>query len=348
MIKVLITGGCGFIGTSLIKYILNNRHDWQVTNLDLLTYAGNLENTYGLEEDFPSRYSFVRGDIADPGFVGDLFTKNKFDLVLNLAAESHVDRSINDPKPFISTNIEGTQNIIEVCRHSDIKKIVHISTDEVYGELGETGKFVESLPLLPNSPYSASKACADLIIRAYHETYGLPVATARPSNNYGYYQYPEKFIPLLVTNLLEDKPVPVYGEGKNIRDWIFVEDCCAGIAAILDRGKSGEVYNVGGESEKRNIDIVRMILKLLGMDESFIKFVKDRPGHDYRYALDNTKIRKELGWAPKINLENGLARTVDWYRNNPAWWKPIKEKLVRENKGFWSSITPPFRKGLIP
>lgn len=329
--KLLVTGGCGFIGSNFIRYMLKNTN-YEIINLDALTYSGNPDNLRDVAGN--ERYRFVKGMIGDKKLVSELV--QDVDQAVNFAAESHVDRSIRDPKPFIVTNIEGTQNIIEVCRHSDIKKIVHISTDEVYGELGETGKFVESLPLLPNSPYSASKASADLIIRAYHETYGLPVATARPSNNYGYYQYPEKFIPLLITNLLEDKPVPVYGEGKNIRDWIFVEDCCAGIAAILDRGKAGEVYNVGGESEKRNIDIVRMILRLLGKDESNIKFVKDRPGHDYRYALDNTRIRKELGWAPKMNLETGLAKTVDWYRNNPEWWKQLKEKLARENKGFWS------------
>ncbi|MDD5616420.1 MAG: dTDP-glucose 4,6-dehydratase [Candidatus Methanoperedens sp.] len=329
--KLLVTGGCGFIGSNFIRYMLKNTK-YEIINLDALTYSGNPDNLKDVAGS--ERYRFVKGMIGDKKLVSELV--QDVDHVVNFAAESHVDRSINDPKPFISTNIEGTQNIIEVCRHSDIKKIVHISTDEVYGELGETGKFIESLPLLPNSPYSASKASADLIIRAYHETYGMPVATARPSNNYGYYQYPEKFLPLLITNLLEDKPVPVYGEGKNIRDWIFVEDCCAGIAAILDRGKAGEVYNVGGESEKRNIDIVRMVMRLLGKNESYIKFVKDRPGHDYRYALDNTRIRKELGWAPKMNLETGLAKTVEWYRNNPEWWKSLKEKLEKENKGFWS------------
>lgn len=329
--KILITGGCGFIGSNFIRYMLKNTN-YEIINLDALTYSGNPDNLKDVAKN--GRYRFVHGGIGDKKLVSELV--QDADYLVNFAAESHVDRSILDPKPFIVTNIEGTQTLIEACRHSDIKKIVHISTDEVYGELGETGKFVESLPLLPNSPYSASKASADLIIRAYHETYGMPVSTARPSNNYGYYQYPEKFIPLIITNLLEGKPVPVYGEGKNIRDWIFVEDCCAGIAAILDRGKPGEIYNAGGESEKRNIDIVRMILRLLAKDESCIRFVKDRPGHDYRYALDNTKIRKELGWKPKINLEAGLAKTVDWYRNNPAWWKPLKERLARENKGFWS------------
>jgi len=306
--------------------------DHEIINLDALTYSGNPDNLKNVEKS--ERYMFVHGRIEDKKIASELL--QGVESLVNFAAESHVDRSILDPKPFIITNIEGTQNLLEACRQSDIKKFVHISTDEVYGELGETGKFVENLPLLPNSPYSASKASADLIIRAYHETYGLPVATARPSNNYGFYQYPEKFIPLIITNLLEDKPVPLYGEGKNVRDWIFVEDCCAGIAAILDRGKPGEVYNVGGEREKRNIDIVSIILKLLGKDERYIKFVKDRPGHDHRYALDNTKIKRELGWAPKTNLKAGLSKTVEWYKNNPHWWKPLKERLARENEGFWS------------
>lgn len=329
--RILVTGGCGFIGSNFIHYMLENT-DFEIINLDALTYSGNPDNLKDIEKN--ERYKFVQGRIEDKKLISELLVDA--DYVVNFAAESHVDRSIRDPRPFIVTNIEGTATLLEGCRRSDIKKIVHISTDEVYGELGETGKFTENLPLLPNSPYSASKASADLIIRAYHETYGLHVATARPSNNYGYYQYPEKFIPLTITNLLEDKPVPVYGEGTNVRDWIFVEDCCAGIATILDRGEAGEVYNVGGESEIRNIDIVRTILKLLGKDENYIKFVKDRPGHDFRYALDNTKIRKVLGWAPETNLKAGLAKTVEWYNNNRSWWKPLKERLARENKGFWS------------
>ncbi len=329
--KILITGGCGFIGSNFIRYILKNT-DYEIINLDALTYSGNLDNLRDIEKS--EKYRIIQGRIEDKNLVSELV--QNVDCLVNFAAESHVDRSILDPRPFIVTNIEGTQTLLEACRHSDIKKFVHISTDEVYGELGETGKFTEGLPLLPNSPYAASKACADLLVRAYNETYGLPVATARPSNNYGYFQYPEKFIPLMITNLLEDEPVPIYGEGKNIRDWIFVEDCCAGIAAILEGGKAGEVYNVGGESEKKNIDIVKIVLKILGKDSSYIKFVKDRPGHDYRYALDNTKIRKELGWEPKVNLGKGLAKTVEWYKNNAAWWKPLKDKLSRENKGFWS------------
>ncbi len=329
--KILVTGGCGFIGSNFIHYILKNT-EHEIINLDALTYSGNPGNLADIEKN--KNYSFVHGRIEDKKLVSGLV--RDVDYLVNFAAESHVDRSILDPTPFIVTNIEGTAALLEACRKSNVKKFVHISTDEVYGELGETGRFVETLPLLPNSPYSASKASADLIIRAYHETYDMPVVTARPSNNYGYYQYPEKFIPLIITNLLENKPVPVYGEGKNIRDWIFVEDCCAGIAATLDRGKHGEVYNVGGESEKRNIDIVKIILRLLGKNESCIKFVRDRPGHDYRYALDNTKIRTELGWAPKINLEAGLAKTVEWYKNNSLWWQPLKERLARENRGFWS------------
>lgn len=329
--RILVTGGCGFIGSNFVRHILKNT-DYEIINLDALTYSGNPDNLKDMEKN--RRFRFVRGRIEDKKQVSDLLTG--VDYVVNFAAESHVDRSILDPRPFIVTNIEGTATLLDACRQSGIKKMVHISTDEVYGELGESGKFVETLPLLPNSPYSASKAAADMMIRAYQRTYGLPVATARPSNNYGYYQYPEKFIPLAITNLLEDKHVPVYGEGKNVRDWIFVEDCCAGIAAILDRGKAGEVYNVGGESEKRNIDIVRTILKLLGKDESYIEFVRDRPGHDYRYALDNTKIRNGLGWAPKVDLETGLAKTVEWYKNNTSWWKPLKERLAKESGGFWS------------
>jgi len=329
--KILITGGCGFIGSNFIRYLLKD-DEHEIINLDGLTYSGNRDNLRDIEKR--ENYRFVHGRIEDKDVITELV--REVDCVVNFAAETHVDRSIDDPRPFILTNIEGVQRLLEACRHDDIKKFVHISTDEVYGALGETGKFVEDLPLLPNSPYSASKASADMIIRAYHETYGLSVATARPSNNYGPYQYPEKFIPLAITNLLENKPVPVYGDGKNIRDWIFVEDCCAGIATILNSGKSGGVYNVGGECEKRNLYLVKMILKACGKDESYIKFVKDRPGHDYRYALDNTRIKKELGWVPKVNIETGLERTVEWYKKNASWWKPLKVRLLKENKGFWA------------
>ncbi len=324
--KILVTGGCGFIGSNFIHYMLSKGHE--IINLDALTYAGNPDNLRGVDKN----YRFVHGRIEDKK-VFELMKDVEY--VVNFAAETHVDRSILDPEPFINTNIKGTANLLEACRRSDVRKFVHISTDEVYGELGEKGKFNEDLPLLPNSPYSASKACADLMIRAYHRTYGIPVTTARPSNNYGPYQYPEKFIPLAITNLLEDKPIPVYGDGRNIRDWVFVEDCCKGIELILEKGKDGEIYNVGGENEKRNIEIVKMIIRLMNKDESYIRFVKDRPGHDYRYALDNTKIRK-IGWAPSVDIEEGLMRTIEWYKNNVTWWKPLKNKLAKESKGFWS------------
>lgn len=329
--KILVTGGCGFIGSNFIRHMLKNTKN-DIINLDALTYSGNIKNLEDITKD--KRYKFVHGKIEDGNIISEIIPD--IDYIVNFAAETHVDRSINNSKPFITTNIEGTHNILEACRKYDIKKIVHISTDEVYGELGEHGKFVESLPLLPNSPYSASKASADLIIRAYCETYGLRVSIARPSNNYGYCQYPEKFIPLIITNLLENRPVPVYGEGKNVRDWIFVEDCCSGIDAILNKGKIGEIYNIGGENEKRNIDIVKHILTILGKDERYIKFVKDRPGHDYRYALDNSKIKKELNWSPKINLDIGLMKTVQWYKDNISWWKSIRDKLDKESKGFWT------------
>lgn len=329
--KILITGGCGFIGSNFVWHILKAT-EHEVINLDALAYSGNPENLVAFEDN--NRYSFVKGRIEDKNLVSEYM--GDVDYVVNFAAESHVDRSILDPRPFIVTNVEGTQTLLEACMQKDIEKFVHISTDEVYGELGDTGKFTEDMPLLPNSPYSASKAAAEMIVRAYRETYGLPVVTARPSNNYGYRQYPEKLIPLVITNLIEGKPVPVYGEGKNVRDWIFVEDCCAGIDAILNNGNPGEIYNVGGENERRNIEIVRIILKLMNMGEEHIRFVEDRPGHDYRYALDNTKIRRDTGWKPKTGIEEGLAMTIKWYKENPSWWKPLKDRLIRENKGFWS------------
>lgn len=329
--KILVTGGCGFMGSNFIHYMLKNT-DYQIINYDGLTYSTNPKNLKDIEND--ENYRFIYGRIESGEDMLALIQNVEY--LVNFAAESNVDKSIFDPQPFIITNILGTCTLLEACRHSHIKKIVHVSTDEVYGELGKTGKFIENSPLLPNSPYSATKASADLIIRTYYRTYGLPIAIVRPSNNYGYYQYPDKFIPLIITNLLEDKPIPVYGDGKNIRDWIFVEDCCEGIAAVLENGKKGEVYNIGGENEKRNIDIVKIISKLLKKNDSHIKFVGDRPGHDYRYALDNSKIRKELGWTPKMTIETGLIKTVEWYKNNLEWWKPLKERLARVNQGFWS------------
>lgn len=326
--KILVTGGCGFIGSNFVRYMIEK---YEIINLDALTYSGNPDNLKDLEKN--TKYKFVQGRIEDRELVSELV--REVDYVVNFAAESHVDRSILEPQPFLTTNVIGTQTLLEACRNSDVKKFLHISTDEVYGELGESGKFTEDSPLHPNSPYSASKASADLIARAYHETYGLPVVIARPSNNYGYYQYPEKFIPLAVTNLLEGKPIPVYGRGENIRDWIFVEDCCSGIETTLEKGKAGEVYNIGGESERKNIDVAKAILRLFGKGETYIKFVKDRPGHDYRYALDNSKIRR-LGWSPKTGFEDGLKKTVEWYKGNEWWWRPLKERLGRESRGFWT------------
>jgi dTDP-glucose 4,6-dehydratase len=331
--KILVTGGCGFIGSNFIRFILGNAKN-EVINLDALTYAGNKENLRDFEGD--DRYTFIKGRIED----GELVNKvlKNVDYVVNFAAETHVDRSIDSPMPFSTTNVIGTQVLLEACRELNIKKFIHISTDEVYGSLeNDEGKFTEGSPLRPNSPYAASKASADLLVRAYFITYDLPVVIVRPSNNYGYYQFPEKFIPLAITNLLEDKPIPIYGDGKNIRDWIFVEDCVKGIYEVLRKGKEGEVYNLGGGNEWRNIDVARFILKIMNKDETYLKFVKDRPSHDYRYALDNSKIIREIGWRPKISFEEGLRKTVEWYRNNDWWWKPLKARLNRESKGFWGS-----------
>ena len=330
--KILVTGGCGFIGSNFIRFLLENT-DHEVVNLDALTYAGNRENLKEYEDN--SRYTFIHGRIEDRKLVKEIV--EDVDYVVNFAAETHVDRSILEPSPFLTTNIMGTQVLLEACRNTAVKRFVHISTDEVYGSLEtDEGKFTEDLPLLPNSPYSASKASADLLVRAYFVTYGLPVIIVRPSNNYGPYQFPEKFIPLAITNLLEDKPIPIYGDGRNIRDWLFVEDCARGVYEVLRKGREGEVYNLGGESERRNIEVTKVILEAMGKDESYLRFVPDRPGHDYRYALDNTKIKKEVGWKPQVSFEEGIKRTIEWYRRNGWWWRPLKKKLERESRGFWS------------
>jgi dTDP-glucose 4,6-dehydratase len=258
------------------------------------------------------------------------------DSVVHFAAESHVDRSIVDAQPFLMTNVLGTHSLLEAAKNASVGKFVHVSTDEVYGALGEEGKFTEKTPLMPNSPYAASKASGDMLVRAYHETFGFPAVIVRPSNNYGPYQYPEKLISLMITNLYDNQPVPVYGEGKNVRDWLFVEDNCRAIDIILHKGKVGEAYNVGGNAERRNSEIVKKVLALMGKDETSITFVKDRPGHDYRYALDTSKIEHQLGWHPSVDVEAGLKKTVDWYRNNEWWWRPLKERLSSESKGFWT------------
>lgn len=319
--KLLITGGAGFIGSNFVRFMVNKYPQYQIVNLDLLTYAGNLENLKDIE-DKPN-YKFVKGDIADRSFVNNLFEQEKFDYVINFAAESHVDRSITNPEIFVQTNIQGTLALLDAAKEIGVKKYLQVSTDEVYGTLGETGYFTETTTLAPNSPYSASKAGADFLVRAYHETYGLPVNITRCSNNYGPYHFPEKLIPLMIINALHDKELPVYGDGLNIRDWLHVEDHCQAIDLVLHNGRDGEVYNVGGNNERTNIHIVKTILEQLGKPESLIKFVKDRPGHDRRYAIDATKLRNELGWKPKYTFETGIKQTIDWYLNNQEWWQKI-------------------------
>ena len=319
--KLLVTGGAGFIGSNFVRYMVNKYPEYTIYNLDLLTYAGNLENLKDIE-DKPN-YKFVRGDIADRTFVQELFEKEQFDYVLNFAAESHVDRSITNPEIFVQTNIQGTLALLDAARAIGVKKYLQVSTDEVYGTLGETGYFTEETPLAPNSPYSASKTGADLLVRAYNETYGMPVNITRCSNNYGPYHFPEKLIPLMIINALHDKELPIYGDGLNVRDWLHVEDHCQAIDLVLHKGRDGEVYNVGGNNERTNIEIVKTILAQLGKPESLMKFVKDRPGHDRRYAIDATKLRTELGWEPKYTFETGIKQTIDWYLNNQEWWQNI-------------------------
>ncbi|MBI5140634.1 MAG: dTDP-glucose 4,6-dehydratase [Nitrospirae bacterium] len=319
MKKILVTGGCGFIGSNFVRMVLRET-DLRVVNLDALTYAGNLANLADVASS--PRYSFVQGRIEDEAAVSAAMAG--VDAVVHFAAESHVDRSIQDSRPFVITNVVGTQTMLDAARRAGVGKFVHISTDEVYGTLGDSGIFTEETPLAPNSPYSASKAGADLLVRSYFETHGMPVATVRPSNNYGPYQFPEKFIPLMVTNLSDGGRIPVYGDGRNIRDWLFVEDNCRAILAVLERAAPGSVYNVGGESEVRNIEVAHKVLALMGRDDSRIDFVTDRLGHDFRYALDNSKIRRELGWKPSVSFDEGIERTVGWYRDNRAWWERLK------------------------
>jgi dTDP-glucose 4,6-dehydratase len=321
MLRLLITGGAGFIGSNFIRYILQEHPDWEVVNLDKLTYAGNLENLKDVKND--SRYRFIHGDIADRELIDKLFSQG-FDVVVNFAAESHVDRSILDASPFIRTNVQGPQVLLEGARQHRVKLFIQVSTDEVYGSLGATGKFNEESPLHPSSPYSASKAAADLLCQAYQRTYGLPVIITRCSNNYGPYQFPEKLIPLTITNALEGKPIPVYGDGLNVRDWIHVEDHCCALDMAIQRGKQGEIYNIGADNERTNLEMVRRILDIVQKPHSLITFVSDRPGHDRRYALDTTKIHQELGWEPRHSFEEGLQRTVEWYIENEPWWRRVK------------------------
>lgn len=325
--KVLVTGGAGFIGSNFVIYMLNKYPEYQIINLDQLTYAGNLENLNGIQNH--SNYTFVKGDIADAKLVDQLFEKG-IDIVVNFAAESHVDRSILDPQIFIKTNVMGTQVLLDAAKKYHVTKFVQVSTDEVYGSLGETGLFTELTPLSPNSPYSASKAGGDLIVRAYHETFGMNVNITRCSNNYGPYQFPEKLIPLMISNALNNKQLPVYGDGLNIRDWLYVEDHCSAIDLVMHQGVSGEVYNVGGNNERTNIQIVKTILETLGKPDTLITYVKDRPGHDRRYGIDATKITKELGWSPKYNFESGIKATIQWYLENKEWWERIQSGAYQE------------------
>ena len=319
---ILVTGGCGFIGSNFIRFILKHRADCEVVNLDALTYAGNQANLQELEGDV--RYRFIHGRIEDPAEVKDAMTD--VGAVVHFAAESHVDRSIDNAAPFITTNVLGTQVMLEAARRAGVGRFVHVSTDEVYGALGNEGKFTETTPFRPRSPYSASKAAGDLLAQAYWETYRLPVMVVRPSNNYGPYQFPEKLIPVMVTNLVEGRKVPVYGRGENVRDWLHVDDCCRAIELVLDRGRPGEAYNIGGQSERRNIEVVRLVVGQMGLGEDAIEYVSDRPGHDFRYALDNAKIEHELGWRPEIRFEDGLRRTVRWYLDNEAWLAAISSR----------------------
>ncbi|ABF91323.1 dTDP-glucose 4,6-dehydratase [Myxococcus xanthus DK 1622] len=326
--NVLVTGGCGFIGSNLVKYLRRERPAWTVVNLDKLTYAGNLESLSELEGD--PQHVFIRGDIGNRELVEHLMSVHAIDAVMHLAAESHVDRSILGPEVFVTTNVLGTQQLLEASRARGVRRFLMVSTDEVYGSLGPTGAFTESSPLQPSSPYSASKTSSDLVALAYHHTFNLDVVVTRCSNNYGRYQFPEKLIPLMVVNALHDKPLPVYGDGGNVRDWLHVEDHCHALLLALEKGRAGEVYNIGGGAERRNIDIVKAILGLVGKPESLIQYVKDRPGHDRRYAIDPSKIRAELGWTPAHTFEQGLAETVRWFVDHPAWWQRVTSGAYRQ------------------
>lgn len=327
-LRILVTGGAGFIGSNFVNYMLRIHPSYELINLDALTYAGNLKNLKEAEEQ--PNYQFVKGDITDRNVIESLFEGKKIDVVVNFAAESHVDRSITDPGIFVKTNIQGTQVLLDAAKKYNVKKYVQVSTDEVYGSLGKDGYFTEETPLSPNSPYSASKAGADLLVRAYHETFGLPVNITRCSNNYGPFHFPEKLIPLMIINALNNRALPVYGDGQNVRDWLHVEDHCSAIDLVIHNGVVGEVYNVGGHNERTNIEVVKAVLAQLGKPETLILFVEDRLGHDLRYAIDPTKLSRELGWKPKYTFETGLKQTIDWYINNQSWWKEILNGEYRE------------------
>lgn len=321
MKRILVTGGAGFIGSNYINHILQQQEDYFIVNLDKLTYAGNPENLK--ESENHPRYQFVKGDIANFALVDYLFRKYEFTHVVNFAAESHVDRSILGSQVFYQTNVIGTNVLLEAARRFTVERYLQVSTDEVYGSLGEDGLFTESTPLSPNSPYSSSKAAADMMAMAFYHTYGLPVVITRCSNNYGPLQFPEKLIPLMIINALHDKKLPVYGDGKNVRDWIYVIDHNRAIDLVLNKGRVGEVYNIGASTEMQNIEIIKLILKELGKPETLIEYVKDRPGHDRRYAIDSAKIQTELGWKPEFQFADAISKTIQWYLGNKEWWEGI-------------------------
>ena len=344
MKKCLVTGGCGFIGSNYIRTVLDREEDLHIVNLDKLTYAGNIQNLNGISSN---NLTIVKGDICDVDLVNSLFEKHQFDTVVHFAAESHVDRSIEGPAEFIQTNVVGTLNLLEQSRifinktNNDNFRFLHVSTDEVYGSLGDDGKFLETTPYDPSSPYSASKAGSDHLVRAWNRTFGLPTLITNCSNNYGSYQFPEKLVPLMIINCLQGNPLPVYGKGENVRDWLFVGDHCDAIHTVLAKGEMGETYNIGGNNEIKNIDVVTIICSLLdeispqdnGSSYSdLITFVKDRPGHDFRYAIDAGKIRNDLGWSPNESFETGIRKTIHWYLDNQNWWKAIQDNNYRQER----------------
>lgn len=334
--KFLVTGGAGFIGGNFVHYMVNRYPEDQIVNLDLLTYAGNLETLKPVENK--PNYTFVKGDIADRSFIMDLFDREQFDIVVNFAAESHVDRSITDPGIFVRTNVMGTQVLLDAAKEYGVKRFHQVSTDEVYGDLPLDRPdlfFTEETPLHTSSPYSSSKASADLFVLAYYRTFGLPVTISRCSNNYGPYHFPEKLIPLMISRALADESLPVYGKGENVRDWLHVEDHCRAIDLIIRKGREGEIYNVGGHNERTNLEVVKTILKALGKPQSLIHYVTDRPGHDLRYAVDPTKLEQELGWRPKYHFDTGIKMTIQWYLENKDWWRHI---LNGEYQNYFSKM----------
>lgn len=322
MTTILVTGGAGFIGNCFIRHMLQKYSNYKIINLDALTYAGNLENLYDVKDN--PNYEFVNGDICDKDLVTQIVSG--VDMIVNFAAETHVDRSITGPEIFIETNVKGTMTLLQAAKEFNIERYLQVSTDEVYGTLGDTGYFTETTPLAPNSPYSASKVGADMLVRAYYETYKVPTLITRCSNNYGPYQYPEKLIPFFISRLLRGEKVPVYGDGLNVRDWLYVYDHCAAIDAVLHKGRVGEVYNIGGHNEKTNLEITHLILDAMNKDESSIEYVQDRLGHDRRYAISNDKITSELGWKPSVTFEEGILLTIDWYLNNKSWMESIEQR----------------------